>query len=121
MSELIQTYEAYIVPLMIVMVVIILALLYGVKQYKNLVHRQKETLKEKDEKITWLREISAENDHRNLNKIHQFEKDIQALNHTIATLELKVKEGTKNQVVAKIEAQQRKRASQLERAGLETE
>ena len=118
MSEITQ---AYFLPFSIVMVVIVLVLLYLVIRYKNIVNAQKQTLEEKDEKIIWLREISAENDHRHLNKSHESEKNIQVLNHSIETLELKAKEGTKNQVVAKIEAQQSKRARQLERAGLEVE
>jgi len=75
MSEITQ---AYFLPFSIVAVVIVLVLLYLVIRYKNIVNTQKQILEEKDEKIIWLREISAENDHRHLNKAHEFEKNIQA-------------------------------------------
>lgn len=115
MSEITQ---AYFLPFSIV---IMLVLLYFVIRYKKTVNTQKQTLEEKEKKITWLRQIGAENDQRHIAKAHEFEKNIQTLNHNIENLELKAKEGTKNQVVAKIEAQQSKRARQLERAGLEVE
>jgi biopolymer transport protein ExbB/TolQ len=66
-------------------------------------------LEEKDEKIKWLRQISAQNDHRHAQKEQEMEKEIMKLTHTIENLELKLKEGTKNQVIAKIEELQSKR------------
>ncbi len=66
-------------------------------------------LEEKDEKIKWLRQISAQNDHRHAQKEQEMEKEIIKLTHTIENLELKLKEGTKNQVIAKIEELQSKR------------
>ncbi|MCF6205836.1 MAG: hypothetical protein L3J47_02920 [Sulfurovum sp.] len=66
--------------------------------------QDKELLKEKEAKITWLRQIHAENEQKHLQKLQELEKEILKLTHTIENLEVKLKEGTKNQVVAKIEA-----------------
>jgi ABC-type transport system involved in cytochrome bd biosynthesis fused ATPase/permease subunit len=76
-------------------------------------------LEEKEEKITWLRRIGAENEHRRTTKIQELEKQIVEQNHTIDKLEQKLREGTKNQVVAKLEALQRKREQALSQAGME--
>ena len=71
--------------------------------------QEKEILKEKESKITWLRQVHAENEHRHLKQVQELEKEILKLNHTIEKLELQLAEGTKNQVVEKIEALQKKR------------
>jgi len=71
--------------------------------------QEKALLKEKEEKITWLRQIHAENEQKHLNKQKELEKEILKLTHTIEKLELQLAEGTKNQVVQKIEALQKKR------------
>jgi len=73
--------------------------------------QQNEVLKEKEAKITWLRQIHAENEQRHINKEKELEKEILKLEHTIEKLELQLAEGTKNQVVEKIEALQKKRAA----------
>ena len=85
------------------------------------VYKQRELLKEKEEKIAWLRKVMAQNEHAKTKLEHENEKKIMELTHTIEMLERKAKEGTKNQVVAKIEEQQQKRARMLERAGLTVE
>ncbi len=77
-----------------------------------------ELLWEKEEKIAWFRQIMAQNEQAKVKHEHEMEKEIMQLRHTIEVLEQKAKEGTKNQVVAKIEAQQRKRENALSRAGL---
>jgi len=66
-------------------------------------------LEEKEEKIKWLRQINAQNEHHHAQKEQEMEKEIMKLTHTIENLELKLKEGTKNQVIAKIEELQNKR------------
>jgi len=71
----------------------------------------KALLKEKEEKITWLRQVHAENDRKYLTQIQELEKEILKRNHTIDKLELKLSEGTKNQVVLKIEELRAKRRS----------
>jgi|GEM_PF-2175543 len=76
-------------------------------------------LKEKEEKIEWLRRIKGENEYRLTQQIQELEKHITELNHTVENLERQIKEGTKNQVVAKLEALQRKREQALKDAGVE--
>ncbi len=86
---------------------LLLALIAFILFKKNA--KDKKILEEKEEKITWLRQIHAENEHRHLKKEQETEKEIISLKHTIEDLERKLQEGTKNQVVAKIEALQKKR------------
>ena len=88
---------------------------------KGALKRKRELLGEKEQKIAWLRKMMAQNEYAKTKLEHENEKKIMELTHTIETLERKVKEGTKNQVVAKIEEQQRKRERMLERAGLSVE
>jgi len=105
----------YLLP---VTLLIVLVLAYLLWQYKKELESKTALLEEKEEKIKYLRQIAAENDHRQSTKAHEDEKTILALQHSIETLETKAKEGTKNQVVSMIEAQQTKRAKLLERAGI---
>ena len=86
----------------------ILLIVLFVAQRKEL--KEAEALiKEKDEKIAWLRQIHAQNEHRLTQKIQELEKESMQQNHKIDKLETKLKEGTKNQVVAKIEELRAKR------------
>jgi hypothetical protein len=71
--------------------------------------QDKELLKEKESKITWLRQIHAENEQKHLKTVKELEKEILKLTHSIEKLELQLAEGTKNQVVQKIESLQKKR------------
>jgi len=105
----------YLLPVALLIVVVLLVVLW---RYKKELENKTVLLEEKEEKIKYLRQIAAENDHRQSTKAHEDEKTILALQHTIETLETKAKEGTKNQVVAMIEAQQAKRAKLLERASM---
>ncbi|SFV58444.1 hypothetical protein MNB_SV-10-970 [hydrothermal vent metagenome] len=108
----------FVWPVVLSAALIILFLTYLVISYKNRIKHQNTLLEEKDEKIKWFREVSAKNEYNRTQKEHELEKQIVELNHTIEILEKKAKEGTKNQVVAKLEAQQNKRARLLERAGM---
>ncbi len=84
-----------------------------------LLQRSRKVIKQKEEKIKWLRQISAENDHRHSKRANEDEKKIIELTHRVSMLESRLKEGTKNQVVAKIEAMQTKRDRVLKRAGID--
>jgi hypothetical protein len=66
-------------------------------------------LTEKEEKITWLRQIQAKNETRDKRTIEALEKKSIEQRHNIEKLEQKLREGTKNQVIAKLEALERKR------------
>ncbi len=76
------------------------------------------TLKEREEKIQWFRQLTAKHEQEKVKSEHETEKQILKMRHTIETLERELKEGSKNQVVAKIEAQQRKREAALARTDL---
>jgi len=71
--------------------------------------KDKQLLKEKEEKITWLRQIHAEKEHNHLKNVQELEKEILKLTHSNENLKLRLKEGTKNQVVNKIEELQNRR------------
>ncbi len=116
-----KTDIGYMLLLGILVVIVVLVLLYLVWRYKKELKQQNILLEEKDEKIKWLREIGGKNDHKYAIKTQASEKKILELTHTIQILESKEKEGTKNQVVAKIEAEQARREKLLERAGINVE
>lgn len=112
-----NSFSAYLdtVPLL-VLAFVVMAIIAAVLGNKT--RKQAEELSQKDEKITFLRRVNAENEHKYTAKMHEDEKEILSLRHTIETLEKQIKEGTKNQVVQKIELQQRKREKDLNRLGL---
>ena len=117
-NETILHYADYILPIFMLMMFVILIFLFLSVRYKLADKKNKKILAEKEEKIHFLRQINAENESRKISKEHEAEKEILSLNHSIKNLEQQAKEGTKNQVVAKIEAQQAKRAKLKKRAGL---
>ncbi len=73
----------------------------------------KNQIDEKDEKIQWLRKVFAQKESSLNKRVQELEKNITELNHTIDSLEQKLKEGTKNQVVTKLESLERKREELL--------
>ena len=68
--------------------------------------------------MEFLRKINAENDYKCTQKEHANEKAVLEFKHTITTLEEKINDGTKNQVVAKLEALKNKREQHLKRVNL---
>lgn len=71
--------------------------------------KDRQLLQEKEEKIVQLIRQNAENEQHHMQREQEMEKEILTLTHTIENLELRLKEGTKNQVVTKIEELQNKR------------
>jgi hypothetical protein len=71
--------------------------------------KDRKLLQEKEEKIVWLMQNNTESEQRHLQREQEMEKEILKQAHTIENLELKLKEGTKNQVVSKIEELQNRR------------
>ncbi len=102
----------YILPLGVIAVLLMGLLLYLVFKYKK-------ELKLKEETIKGLRHIGAQNEARQEKKFQDSENKIIELTHSVRRLENNINEGTKNQVVVKIEAQQNRRARELRRTGLE--
>ena len=110
-----DAYMGYIYLSGIFLAAIILYLL--VTRSRKL-QEMRSTLEEKEEKIQWLRQIHGENEYKLQTKIQDLEKALTEANHSIETLEQKLQEGTKNQVVAKLEALQHKREQALREAGM---
>jgi choline-glycine betaine transporter len=77
--------------------------------YVNKCNHKNSLLHKKEKEIIELHQCNAEQEREYLTKKYEKEKEILSLNHIIADLERKLQEGTKNQVVAKIEALQKKR------------
>jgi DNA mismatch repair ATPase MutS len=73
---------------------------------------------EHEEKIKYLRQTHVEYEYNQTQKEHSHEKKVLELKHTIENLEEKINDGTKNQVVAKLEAYKNKRDQQLKRVNL---
>lgn len=109
---------AYQQPLILLTLFIVLVLVYFVNKYKKAVAKNKLLIDEQKEKIKWLRQVFAENEHKFTQTEHDLEKKILLLNATIQSLEEQAKNGTKNQVVAKLEALQSKREKLLQRANI---
>jgi len=77
--------------------------------------KERQLLEEKEEKILQLGQEIMQKEQLHLQREQELEKEILKQAHTIENLELKLKEGTKNQVVGKIEELQRKRQSAQDR------
>lgn len=118
MENLLINNPIYLVSLALLVLIPYLILLFLVVKYKKAFEKSEASLKEKEEKIKYLRQTHAEYEYKKTEDDHSHEKEIIALNHTIEQLELKLSEGTKNQVVAKIEALQNQRDKQREHSGL---
>jgi uncharacterized membrane protein YgaE (UPF0421/DUF939 family) len=112
----IEGNEAYI-AIGLVFALLVFAVLFFVRSSEA--KRLRTQLKEKEEKVEWLRRIKGENEYRLNQRIQELEKQTTELQHTIEDLERRLREGTKNQVVAKLEALQRKREQAMREAGME--
>ena len=106
-----ETQEVTIHPssMYLIFLFLFLAIVIGYAYFINKCNQQKNMLDIKDEKITALEEEKRENKTALLLKEQEKEKEMLLLQHTIADLERQIQEGTKNQVVAKIEALEKKR------------
>ena len=89
-------------------------LIYGLIRAKSELKQATERTKELEEKVEWLRKIRAENEYKKEKKITELEKENLQLRHKIETLEQKLKEGGKNQIVAKIESYRSRRKNRLQ-------
>ena len=103
---------------LLVMIVISLIFIYIILNQRKTLKSKNLLLLEHEEKITYLRKIHAEYEYKQTQKEHANEKKTLELNHTIESLEEKINDGTKNQVVAKIEAFKNKRDQQIKRVNL---
>jgi len=93
----------------LIMLFLLLALIVTSAFFINKCDKKQKLLEEKEENIATFEKQERENETTSLKKDKEIEIEILALQHTIADLEHKIQEGTKNQVVAKIEALEKKR------------
>jgi len=121
MENIINDYDKTILSVGAIAGLLLLVLLYLVFKYKNDLKNANILLEEKEDKITWFRQIEAENERKRIDLAHTVALETQALQNSIDTLEKEAKEGTKNQVVTMIKAQQNKRARVLQQAGISEE
>ncbi len=88
-------------------------LIYGLIRTKANLKQAQEQTKALEEKVEWLRKIRAESEYKKEKKISELEKENLQLHHKIDTLEQKLKEGGKNQIVSQIESYRARRESRL--------
>jgi len=114
-DTLIQTY---FIPVNLVFLFILLFLVYTIARQRSILKKQIEICTRHEEKIKFLRQTHVEYQYKQSQKEHLSEKKVLELEHTIENLEEKINDGTKNQVVAKLEAYKNKREKQLNRINL---
>jgi hypothetical protein len=110
--------KEYVMSIGLVTLFVLLVLIYSFFRQRKILKDKNELIMEHEDKIKFLRQINAENEYKQTQKEHANEKIILEFKHTIATLEEKINDGTKNQVVAKLEACKNKREQQLKRINL---
>ena len=110
--------KMYIVPTGLVILFVVLVLVYSFLKQRTTLKHKNALILEQEEKIKFLRQTHAEYEYKQTQKNHTDEKRFLECQHTITTLEEKINDGTKNQVVAKLEAYKNKRDQQLKRVNL---
>jgi uncharacterized membrane protein YgaE (UPF0421/DUF939 family) len=102
----VSDYSGYLYLSALFIFIVLCTLYINLRKKYQSIHT---TLEEKEEKITWLRQIQAKNETRDKRAMEALEKKSIEQRHSIEKLEQKLREGTKNQVIAKLEALERKR------------
>ena len=110
--------KIYMVSIGLVTLFVLLVLIVSFFRQRKTVKHNHEVIIEQEEKIKFLRQTNAENEYKQTQKEYANEKTFLEFQHTITTLEEKINDGTKNQVVAKLEACKNKREQQLKRVNL---
>jgi len=93
----------------LIMLFLVLALMISYAFFIHKCNKIQKIIEEKDKELSNYDKKEREDELLALNRNQEVEKEILALQHTIADLERHIQEGTKNQVVLKIEALQKKR------------
>ncbi len=93
----------------IIIFFLILLLIATYAFFKKKCEKQVETINSKQEEIETLKQQITANEKEMVDRKNTVEKEIIQLNHQISNLERELKEGTKNQIVAEIEALRQKR------------
>ena len=110
--------KMYILPMGLVILFVILVLVYSFLKQRTTLKHKNALILEQEEKIKFLRQTHAEYEYKQTQKNHTDEKRFLEFQHTVTTLEEKINDGTKNQVVAKLEEYKNKRDQQLKRVNL---
>ena len=110
--------KMYILPMGLVILFVILVLVYSFLKQRTALKHKNTLILEQEEKIKFLRQTHAEYEYKQTQKNHTDEKRFLEFQHTVTTLEEKINDGTKNQVVAKLEEYKNKRDQQLKRVNL---
>lgn len=110
--------KMYILPMGLLILFVILVLVYSFLKQRTTLKHNNTLILEQEEKIKFLRQTHAEYEYEQTQKNHTNEKIFLEYQHTVTTLEEKINDGTKNQVVAKIEEYKNKRDQQLKRVNL---
>lgn len=110
--------KMYILPMGLVILFVILVLVYSFLKQRTTLKHNNTLILEHEEKIKFLRQTHAEYEYQQTEKNHTNEKIFLEFQHTVTTLEEKINDGTKNQVVAKLEEYKNKRDQQLKRVNL---
>jgi hypothetical protein len=108
----------YIVSMGLVILFVILVLVYNILKQRTTLKEKNALILEQEEKIKFLRQTYAEYEYKQTQKNHTDEKRLLEFQHTITTLEEKINDGTKNQVVAKLKEYKNKRDQQRKRVNL---
>lgn len=93
----------------LIMLFLLFALMITYAYFLFKCNKQKKTIEAKEAKIASFEKQLREDESTLFKKDKEVEQEIFTLKHTISDLERKMQEGTKNQVVAKIEALEKKR------------
>lgn len=93
----------------LIMLFLMLALMVTYAYFLYKCNKQQKIIETKEAQITHYEKQQRDTETSLFKKDKEIEKEIFTLKHTIADLERKIQEGTKNQVVAKIEALEKKR------------
>lgn len=117
-ENIITLPEMYIVPMGLIILFVILVLVYSFLKQRTTLKDKSTLILEQEEKIKFLRQTHAEYEYKQTQKNHTDEKRLLELQHTISTLEEKINDGTKNQVVAKLEEYKNKRDQELKHVNL---
>ena len=108
----------YIIPMGLVILFVISVLVYSIVKHRTALKDKNTLIIEYEEKIKFLRQTYAEYEYKQTQKNHADETRLLEFQHTITTLEEKINDGTKNQVVAKLKEYKNKRDQQLKRVNL---
>lgn len=117
-ENIITLPKMYIVPMGLIILFVILVLIYSFLKQRTTLKDKSTLILEQEEKIKFLRQTHAEYEYKQTQKNHTDEKRLLELQHTISTLEEKINDGTKNQVVAKLEEYKNKRDQELKHVNL---